>query len=221
MLSFLPEEMNRYVERHTTCEEPLFRELAERTRAETDMPQMMVGAVEGALLRALVRLSGARRVLEIGTFTGYSALSIASALPEDGHVITCDVDDQATAIAREFWARHPAGGRIDLRIAPALDTIATLPGPLDMVFIDADKPNYIAYYESVLPRLRAGGFIVADNVLWSGRVVAPAAEHDEETRALAAFNEHVSGDSRVEHVMLAVRDGITLAVKLSEHTETP
>ncbi len=216
MLSFFPETLELYVERHSEPESDLLAELAEETRAGTDLPQMMVGPVEGALLRTLVRFSGARRVLEIGTFTGYSALSIAMGLPEDGSIITCDIDEHATSIARRFWARHPAGSRIHLRMGPALETIAELDAPLDFVFIDADKTNYIAYYDAVVPLLRTGGLVVADNVLWSGHVVEPAAQQDEDTRALVAFNKHVNADARVENVMLSVRDGILLAVKVRD-----
>jgi caffeoyl-CoA O-methyltransferase len=171
---------------------------------------MMVGHGEGLLLRLLVRLSGARRVLEIGTFTGYSALAMAMALPADGELITCDVDPTATTLAQKFWAKSPHGKKIRLVLAPASDTIPTLQGPFDLVFIDADKPGYIRYWEAALPLVRAGGAIVADNVLWSGRVLEPK---DDSTRAIVAFNTHVMKDARVEHVMLPIRDGVTIAIK--------
>jgi caffeoyl-CoA O-methyltransferase len=162
------------------------------------------------LLKNLVRLSGAKRVLEIGTFTGYSALAMAEGLPDDGVLVTCDVDPKATAIARSFWDRSPHGRKIALKLAPALDTIATLQDGIDVVFIDADKRNYIRYWDACLPKVRAGGVLLADNVLWSGAVLDPKTDDD---RALAAFNEHVMRDARVELVMLPIRDGITLAVK--------
>ncbi len=216
MLEFLPETLERYVAASTTPPDALLEELAEETRRCTEMPQMMVGPVEGALLRVLVRLTGARRVLEVGTFTGYSALCMAMALPEDGEIVTCDIDPEATAIARRFWARSPAGSRIRLCLGPALETIASIEGPIDMAFIDADKPAYIDYWEAIVPRLRIGGLVVADNVLWDGRVADDPSTHDEDTAALAAFNEHVRRDPRVEHVMLAVRDGITLAVRVPD-----
>jgi caffeoyl-CoA O-methyltransferase len=135
---------------------------------------------------------------------------MASARPADGELITCDVDPKSTSLAQKFWARSPDGKKIHLKLAPASDTIATLQGPLDFVFIDADKPNYIKYWEAVLPLVRGGGVIVADNVLWSGRVLDPKDEND---RALAAFNAHVTRDGRVEHLMLPIRDGVTVAVK--------
>ena len=210
MASFVPENIEHYAGKLSAPEPELLAELARETRETQKDPQMMVGHIEGMLLAVLVRLAGARRVLEIGTFTGYSALCIASALPDDGELITCDVDEQTTALARRYWDRSPHGRKIHLRLAPALDTMATLAGPIDFAFIDADKPNYIHYWEAVLPVVRAGGAIVADNVLWSGRVLEPKEAND---RALAAFNDHVRRDPRVRHVMLPVRDGITIAVK--------
>ena len=211
MLSFIPEELDNYVTAHCTPESALPRELATETRDSTDQPQMMVGNIEGLFLRTLVRATGARRVLEIGTFTGYSALAMAEGLPDDGTLITCDIDPAATAIARRYWGQSPHGGKIDLRLGPALETIQGIDGPLDLVFIDADKAGYIDYWEAVLPKVRKAGLVVADNVLWSGRVVAP---DDPDARALAAFNDHVAADGRVEQVVLPVRDGITVATVL-------
>jgi caffeoyl-CoA O-methyltransferase len=210
MISFVPEEIQKYADAFSSAEPDLLAELARETHATQKDPQMIVGHGEGLLLRLLVRLCGARRVLEIGTFTGYSALAMASALPEDGELVTCDVDATCTALARRYWERSAHGKKIRLVLAPAIETIASLRGPLDFVFIDADKPNYVKYWEAALPLVRSGGAIVADNVLWSGRVLDPKEESD---RALAAFNAHVRRDARVEHVMLPVRDGITIAVK--------
>jgi len=208
MFSFIPEELENYVDSHCTPESALHEKLAADTRDNTKQPQMMVGNVEGLLLRTLVRATGAQRVLEIGTFTGYSALAMAEALPEDGTLITCDIDPKATAIARRYWEQSPHGAKIDLRLGPALETIEAVAGPLDMVFIDADKVSYIDYWEAVVPRVRKGGLIVADNVLWSGRVLDP---DEPDAEALAAFNDHVAADGRVEQVMLLIRDGITVA----------
>lgn len=210
MISFVREDIQNYADAYSSPEPDLFTELARETRETQRDPQMMVGHGEGLLLGLLIRLCGARRVLEIGTFTGYSALAMAGALPDDGKLITCDISERATAVAQRYWDRSPHGTKIELRLAPALDTIASLQGPIDFVFIDADKPNYINYWEKVLPLVRPGGAIVADNVLWSGRVLDPK---DDTDRALAAFNAHVRKDARVEHVMLPIRDGITLAVK--------
>ena len=202
------EEIEQYAEEHTTTVAELFERLAEETRAKTTAPQMMVGRIEGQFLARLVRLSGAKRILELGTFTGYSSISMASTLPSDGHIITCDVDPEATAIARRYMDESGYGDKIEIRLGPGLETIETLEGPFDLVFIDADKPNYEAYYEAVLPLLAENGLIIADNVLWSGRVVED--DGDESTRAIKAFNEHVRNDSRV---MLTVRDGMTLVQK--------
>jgi len=150
---------------------------------------------------------GARRVLELGTFTGFSALMMAAALPEDGRLITCDLDPEAIAIARSFFARSPHGHKIEVREGPALDTLKTLEGPFDFVFIDVDKENYMRYYEAVLPMLASNGLIAVDNVLWSGRVLDPEERDD---KAIAAFNEHVQRDPRVTNVILTVRDGVML-----------
>jgi len=214
MLSFLPEHLDSYVGAQATREDELLAELASVTRNETDLPQMMVGNIEGTLLRVLVRATQARCVLEVGTFTGYSALAMAAGLPDDAQLITCDVSEEYTVIARRFWERSAHGHKIFLRLGPALETIASLDAPIDMAFIDADKQNYVSYWDSIVPIVRTDGLIVADNVLWSGRVIDDPASQDEDTAALAAFNEHVRRDSRVEHVMLAIRDGITVAVKL-------
>ncbi len=211
MAFIIDEQVERYAEEHTTSLGELFERLAEETRAKTSAPQMMVGRIEGQFLATLVRLSGARRILEFGTFTGYSSISMASALPPDGQIVTCDVDPEATAIARRYMDESGYGDKIEIRLGPALETIETLEGPFDLVFIDADKPNYRAYYEAALPLLAEDGLIVADNVLWSGRVVEE--DGDESTRAIKAFNEHVRADSRVVSVMLTVRDGMTLIQK--------
>ena len=171
---------------------------------------MQVGNLEGSFLKLLVKISKAKRILEIGTFTGYSALAMAEAMPAGGRLVTCDIDDQTTVIAREFWGNSPHGGKIELRLGPALETIRKIRGPLDFVFIDADKTNYIHYWNACIPKMRRGGLILADNVLWSGKVLCP---RDSTTRAIVAFNRHVAKDKRVEAVMLTVRDGITLAYK--------
>jgi len=169
---------------------------------------MMVGRLEGGFLAALVALTGAKRILELGTFTGYSSISMATALPDDGRIITCDVDPDATSIARRYMDESGHGDKIEIRLGPALETIETLDGPFVLIFIDADKPNYENYYEAVLPKLADDGLLIADNVLWSGRVVEPDGE--ESTQAIMAFNEHVRNDERVTAVMLTVRDGMTL-----------
>jgi len=202
-MDFLPSELDAYVEAHTTPDEPLLAELAERTHAELDSPQMLSGTVEGRLLETLVFVTGARRIVEFGTFSGYSALSMAAALPEDGQLFTLELDPDRAAFARGYMDRSPHGSKIEILVGPALDSVARLDGPFDLAFIDADKPGYVGYYEAVLPRLSERGLIAVDNTLAGGRVVdgsAPAAE----------FNEHVANDTRSVQVILTVRDGITL-----------
>jgi caffeoyl-CoA O-methyltransferase len=211
MAFIVNDPVEEYAAEHTTPVAGLFERLAAETREKTTAPQMMVGRIEGQFLARLVRLSGAKRILELGTFTGYSSISMASALPPDGHIITCDVDPDAAAIARRYMDESGFGDRIEIRLGPALETIQTLEGPFDIVFIDADKPNYKAYYEAVLPLLAENGLVIADNVLWSGRVVE--ADGDESTLAIKDFNEHVANDDRVVSVMLTVRDGMTLIQK--------
>jgi caffeoyl-CoA O-methyltransferase len=189
----------------------LFERLAAETREKTTAPQMMVGPLEGRFLELLVRLTRARRVLELGTFTGWSSIAMASALEPGGTVVTCDVDPEAQEIARRYAEEAGVADRIDYRLGPGLETMQTLEGPLDLVFIDADKEGYLDYYEAALPMLADGGLIVADNVLWSGRVAED--DPDERTRTIMAFNDHVRNDARVVAVMLTVRDGMTLIRK--------
>jgi caffeoyl-CoA O-methyltransferase len=213
MLTFLPADLEAYVEAHAPEESELLAELRVRTRAELRWAAMQVGRVEGALLRLLVGLSRASNVLELGTFSGYSALCMAEGLPDGGKLVTCDIDPIATAMAQSVWAKSPHGAKIELRLGPALDTIATLRAEgrrFDLVFIDADKVNYERYYDAVWDLLPQGGLVVADNTLWSGRVVSP---QDDDDRAIARFNARVHEDPRVDHVLLSVRDGIMLARK--------
>jgi caffeoyl-CoA O-methyltransferase len=208
MAFIVDEQVEAYAVEHTTVLLDLFERLEAETREKTTAPQMMVGRLEGGFLAALVAITGAKRILELGTFTGYSSISMATALPDDGRIITCDVDPDATSIARRYMDESGHGDKIEIRLGPALATIETLEGPFDLIFIDADKPNYENYYEAVLPKLAENGLLIADNVLWSGRVVEP--DEDESTQAITSFNEHVRNDERVAAVMLTVRDGMTL-----------
>ena len=173
---------------------------------------MMVGSLEGRFLETLVWLSGARRILEIGTFTGYSALSMASALPSDGRLITCEISAERAEVARRHLDSSPWGDRVEIRVGPALESVASIDGPFDLVFIDADKTNYRNYYDAVLPKLAERGLMVVDNVLWSGRVLDPA-DQEADTVALRGFNDKVGADPRVEVVLLPIADGLTFAVK--------
>ncbi len=212
MDSIIPKALDDYCAAHTSPPSALLAELETWTRRERNDAQMLTGHVEGALLAWLVRLTGARRVLEIGTFTGYSALAMAEALPADGELVTCDNNAARADIAQSFFNRSPHGKKIQLRHGPALETLAAMPAAetFDLAFLDADKENYSNYYEVILPRLKPGGLLVADNVLWSGRVLKPESPAD---RAIVAFNERVRADARVEKLMLPVRDGILLVRK--------
>ena len=207
-MPIVPDPIEHYAEEHTTPPEPLLAALAQETRETLESPQMLTGTVEGRFLELLVYASGAGRVLELGTYSGYSALSMAAGLPPGGRIDTCEVDESRAGVARRYIEQSPYADRIQIHLGPALETIVKLEGEFDFVFIDADKPNYVNYYEAVLPRLSERGFIAADNTLWSGRVLEPT--DGEGTRAIKGFNEHVKTDPRVTSVVLTVRDGITL-----------
>jgi caffeoyl-CoA O-methyltransferase len=209
---FINPAVEQFARDHSEPESELHVRLREETYRVMDRPQMQVDVIEGRFLKMLVRLTGARSILEIGMFTGYSALMMAEGLPENGRLITCEVDPKAEAIARRYFSESPHGHKIAVRMGPALETIKALSGPLDLIFIDADKPNYWNYYEASLPLLKPGGLIVADNVLWSGKVLDP---QDADDHAIVAFDRTVQSDSRVENVCLTVRDGMMLAWKRS------
>jgi caffeoyl-CoA O-methyltransferase len=207
-MSFLVDEkIEEYAERHTTAPEPLLAALADETKATMSAPQMLTGPVEGRFLELLVFGTGATRVLEIGTFTGYASLSMAAALPEGGHIDTLDIEPRHAEVAQRYIDESPFADRITIHLGPALESIAKLEGDFDLVFIDADKPNYDAYFEAVLPRLSERGLIAIDNTLWSGRVLDPP---DETTKLIAALNDKLASDDRVVAVQLTVRDGVTL-----------
>ena len=206
----LDEALEAYIEAHTTPPEAHLASLAAETRESLSAPQMLTGTVEGRFLEALVRAGRPQLVLELGTYSGYSALSMAPALPPGGRIVTCELDPERADFAQRHIDASPHADRIELRPGPALDTIGALDGPFDLVFIDADKPNYVNYYEAVVPKLAERGLIVADNTLWSGAVVGEE-DQSESTVALRAFNDRVRDDARVTCVILSVRDGITLA----------
>jgi O-methyltransferase len=208
---FLPEKIARYIAEHSVREPAILRELRAATAA-VPMSGMQIGADQGQFMALLVQLAGAKRCLEIGTYTGYSALAVALALPEDGRVVCCDINEEWTAIARRFWEKAGVAHKISLKIAPALETLKTLPGPFDFAFIDADKPNYAKYYERCLQLVRKGGLIAVDNTLWSGWV-ADGKHRDADTRALRAFNDQLQRDERVAISLLPLGDGVTLALK--------
>lgn len=208
LLTLVPEEIERYAMAHTTPLPRLLEELVSVTQERFGArARMLSGQLEGTLLQLLIASMNAKRVLEIGTFTGFAAQMMAAALPKDGELITCDVDAEAIEVARSFFERSPHGHRISLRAGPALETMRSLRPGFDLVFIDADKESYIDYYEEALRLLSPNGLIAVDNVLWSGRVLNPKEESD---KAIVAFNEHVSRDERVTQVVLTVRDGLML-----------
>jgi len=212
---FLGARIADYIVDHGTPPDDVQRWLIEETRARfADFQMMQISPEQGAFMQVLTRAIGTRRAVEVGTFTGYSSLSIARGLVDGGGLLCCDVSEEFTAVAREGWKRAGVEDRIRLQIGPAIDTLRALPADeaIDLVFIDADKPSYVAYYEELLPRLRVDGLILVDNTLWSGLVVDDNAQ-DENTRAIRAFNDMVAADDRVETAILPLGDGLTVVRK--------
>jgi caffeoyl-CoA O-methyltransferase len=203
-------------QRATPRPDDCLTELRAETQALGDVAMMQVGSDQGALLTALTRLAGATFAVEVGTFTGYSSICIARGLQPGGRLLCCDVSERYTAIARRAWARAGVEDRIELRIAPALETLRALPSgsAIDVAFIDADKPNYVNYYDELLPRLRPGGLVLADNTLWSGRVADPSADDGDNLAGIRRFNDHVAADAGVATYLLPIADGLTVIVKL-------
>lgn len=205
--------INDYLLAHSEPADAVLRDLAEETHRELGgRAGMQITQDEGELLTMLVRLSGARQAVEVGTFTGYSSICIARGLPDDGQLLCCDVSEEYTSVARRYWDRAGVSSKIELRVASAVETLSALPDEpyLDFAFIDADKAGYAAYVEQIVPRLREGGLMVLDNMLWSGDVLDP---RDDDARAVAALNDALLADQRVDVVLLPVRDGVSLARK--------
>ena len=207
----LTAELGEYLVAHGTPPDAVQSALIDETAKLGAVAGMQIAPEQGAFLTILTRALGVRTAIEIGTFTGYSALCIARGLPSDGHLLCCDVSEEWTAVGRKHWDQAGVGERIELRIGPAVDTLAALPSEpqFDLAFVDADKPNYANYFEGLLPRMRPNGVILVDNVLWSGNVVKADAD-DENTLAIRAFNDKVAADDRVDTVMLPIADGLTL-----------
>ncbi len=213
MKALVPAEIEAYAEAHSTAESELCRELRLETARTMDRPLMVVGPLEGAFLKMMAQLVQAKHVLEIGMFTGYSALCFAEVLPADGTVTTCEIDEQAAALAQAYFARAPQGGKITVRMGSALDTMQTLTGPFDLIFIDADKINYPNYYRRAKDLLAPTGVILIDNVLWDGDVLKQPAP-DASTAAIQELNRIVASDPEVTCALVTIRDGV-LVVKPS------
>jgi predicted O-methyltransferase YrrM len=204
MARYIPDEVEAYAERYTSARADVFERLGAETNETQDAPQMMVGVIEGAFLSFLVGITQAKRVLEVGTFTGWSAIAMARALPPGGRLVSCDVNEETTAVARRYAEEAGVADRIDFRLGPGVESLASLEGPFDLAFIDADKGGYIDYYEAILPKLAPNGVILADNTLFG------LDSEGENAQAIARFNEHVLHDDRVEAVLLPFREGVTL-----------
>ena len=207
MKNLISPEIDAYAEAHSFPESEVCRRLREATYRSVDCPQMVVGALEGAFLKIMTQIVGAKRVLEIGTFTGYSALCFAEALPEDGTVLTCDIDEGTTKFAQSFWVQSPAGRKIESRIAPALEIMKQLDSQFDVIFVDADKINYLNYYQRGFDLLESKGVMLIDNALWNGDVILKPPP-DESTAAIQDLNRIVAADHRVSSVLVTIRDGI-------------
>jgi caffeoyl-CoA O-methyltransferase len=214
-MDFLPPAIEAYAEAHTTPESELLTRLSRDTHAKVLQPRMLSGHLQGQWLAMLARLMRPRRILEIGTYTGYSALCLAEGLTHDGLLITIDINEELETFTRSFLQQSPLTHKIDYRIGNAIELIPTLEEEFDLVFIDADKPSYSLYYDLVFDKVRSGGVIMADNVLWSGKVVEN--KMDKDTQALLDYNQKVTNDPRVTNVLLPLRDGIMMAQKL-KHT---
>lgn len=214
-MEFIPSELLAYCESHTSEEDDLLKHITRETHAKVLMPRMLSGKLQGKLLELFTKMLNPQVILEIGTYTGYSGICMARGLGEKGKLITLDINDELEPMVRSFFERSGLSAKIDYRLGNALETIPQLEGNFDIVFIDADKSNYINYYNLVVDRVNAGGIILADNVLWSGKVlVEPGKKTDKDTQALLDYNQMVQDDPRVENLLLPIRDGIMMARKL-------
>jgi predicted O-methyltransferase YrrM len=214
MKSLIDDKLEKYIEDHTSPESPVLVDLTRETHLKTYYPRMLAGNVQGKFLEMIVRMLKPERILEIGTFTGYSAIALASGLPATGKLITIEVNEEMESLIRSFIQKAGLESKINLLIGDAISLIPELNEQFDLVFIDADKEQYTEYYKLAMEKLSPGGFILADNVLWSGKVVEPDSKSDKETKGIKLFNETVKNDPRVEQVMLSVRDGLMLIRKL-------
>ena len=213
-MKIINEHVEHYVEQHTSPESELMKNLNRDTNLRTFYPTMLSGQVQGKFLEMLSRMIKPDRILEIGTFTGYSAIAMAGGLTEKGKLITIEVNEELEDFITDYFKKSGYSDKIELLIGDALEIVPKLKDRFDLVFIDADKEQYIGYYEAVLPLLKKGGFILADNVIWSGKVLEVDAKSDKETMGIKAFNTHIKNDNRVEQVMLSIRDGLMLIRKV-------
>ena len=214
MKALISAEIEAYAQVHSMAESEVCTALRSETHKQTDCPQMLVGPLEGAFLKMMTQLVQAKRVLEIGMFTGYSALCFAEVLPDDGTVTTCEIDEESAALARRFIARSPHGNKITIRMGPALETMRELHGPFDLIFIDADKQNYLNYYRRAKDLLARNGLILIDNVLWDGDVLLQPPP-DERTASIQRLNRVVASDPDVSAVLVTIRDGVLVVRKTS------
>ncbi|SIT12725.1 O-methyltransferase [Belliella pelovolcani] len=214
-MEFIAPELLAYCESHTSQEDELLKHITRETHAKVMMPRMLSGHLQGKVLELLVKMHNPKVILEIGTYTGYSGICMARGLSKEGRLITLDINDEIAPMVKRFFEKSGLAAQIDYRLGNALDIIPTLSGNFDMVFIDADKANYINYYNLVIDRMNKGGIIMADNVLWSGKVLVEEGKKiDKDTKVLLEYNQMVQEDPRVENVLLPIRDGIMLARKL-------
>ena len=213
-MEFLPTELENYLKVHTTPESDLLKRLEKETFQKTTQPQMLSGGYQGRFLSLISKIIRPKTILEIGTFTGYATLCLAEGLQKDGKIITIDRNEELMYLPEKYFAKSEFSGQIEIRIGNALDVLEELNERFDLVFIDADKSNYIHYFEKVLEKMNPGGVILADNVLWYGKVLEEAQANDKDTAVLKEFNELVSKDKRVESIILPIRDGISLIRKI-------
>lgn len=215
-MEFLDPQIENYVLMHTRPEPEVLQKLNRETHAKVLMPRMLSGHLQGQVLQMLSHMIQPSHILEVGTYTGYSAICLSAGLQAGGKLVTIDINEELAPMVKKYFAEAGIAGRAEMRVGNALEIIPTLTGPFDIVFIDADKVNYPNYYDLAFPKVRMGGYIIADNVLWSGKVIGDAAKMDEDTRAICDYSKKVQADPRVENVLFPIRDGLMVARKISE-----
>ena len=213
-MTLLPEEIDQYIQEHCTKQGQLLDELERETWVKIVMPRMISSHVQGRILALVSHMLRPKKILEIGTFTGFSALCFSEGLADDGIIDTLEINEELSWIQDKYWNKAGIQSKINRITGPAMDSLENLDGPYDLIFIDADKEGLVAYYEVCLPKLRKGGILMVDNVLWSGKVVETLKKNDRDTRSILALNKHIQDDSRVENVLLGIRDGIMTARKI-------